>query len=134
MATITFPTTALMGTGGHSYDGKAAATILQGQILYKNTSGKYDLARANAAGTTVVAGVARNGATVDAPVKIQDKGVVTGLSGITSGTIYVLSDTVAGGVMPVADLTTGDQLSVVCIGISTTSVMLAIANSGVTAP
>ena len=131
MATITLPTSTQPGNSASKIRSVAAAALAQGQIVYRDSNGKSNLARANALGTASVWGVALQSGTADTEVDIQTEGEVKGLSGLTAGTIYVLSDSVAGGIMPIADANTGDYISIVGVAKSATVLALSINNSGV---
>jgi hypothetical protein len=133
MATITLPTTAIPGAGARSVPGVANATVAQGQVVYRNSSRKMALAQANAALTAEVVGIMQQSATANAPVDVQTDGIVSGLSGLTAGVFYVLSDSVAGGIMPIADLTTGDYVTLIGYALSATELQLLIEITGLAA-
>jgi hypothetical protein len=119
------------GASAQYYDTTAGATITAGQTVYidASDSNKAKLADANASSTTAtVKGVALNGASSGQPVKIQTSGSLTIGATITSGGVYVQSAT-AGGIAPVADLTTGWRTSIIGIGTSTSVLKLFVNNS-----
>jgi hypothetical protein len=108
----------------------AGAAITAGQAIYLDSSSlvqKSDCDSASAAKT--VYGVALNSAASGQPVAIQRTGNITIGATTTAGKIYVL-DGGAGGICPVDDLTSGDTVVVIGVGISTTQIMLGILNSG----
>jgi hypothetical protein len=90
----------------------AAATITAGQAVYLNTSGKVNLARANAAGTTRMRGIALQSAVLNAPVDVMWQGPVYGfdLSGLAYGASVWLSAATAGALTDTAPSTTGQYV------------------------
>jgi hypothetical protein len=135
MATLTLPTTVIPGAGAKSFEGNANVVIAQGQAVYRDTATRqYKLAQSNAAATAVFAGIAMNSSgAAGGPVDIQNDGIIGGCSGLPAiGEILVLSDTVAGDLMPETDLTTGDYVSVVAVVISATQIQLCVLNTGIT--
>lgn len=133
MASITLPTTAVPGSGARDIPGIANGALAQGQFVYRNSSRKMALAQANSVNTDDVVGMVQQSATANAPVTVQTDGIVSGLSGLTAGVFYVLSDSVAGAIMPVADLTTGDRVVLVGYGLSATELQLLIEDTGLAA-
>jgi hypothetical protein len=103
--------------------GTAGATITAGQLVYYDSAARtYKLADANASATTAaVIGLAANGASAGQPltVIIEDDDLTVGATLSTSAPVYILSAT-AGGIAPVADLTTGWYPAVVLVAKSTT--------------
>ena len=127
-----------LGTGVYALSdtitkpGTAGATIAAGDAVCAY-NGKYEKAAANVLGKNAVIGVALNAATIGQPVRVALEGRCEGASGLKAGAIYALSNT-AGQVTlaPATDLTEDTSyVSVVCIGLSTTSFLLAVASSGV---
>lgn len=106
--------------------GVAGAAITAGKLLYIDTadSNKLKLADADSAtaAARVVCGIAINSAAAGAPVTyvISDPALIIGAT-VANGTVYVLSAT-AGGIAPVADLTSGWYAYVVGVGTSTTTI------------
>ena len=90
--------------------GTAGATLTAGQLVYLDaTAGTFKLADADASATTaVVVGLTANGAASGQPVTIitEDDDLTVGATLSMSAPVYVLSAT-AGGIAPVADVTTG---------------------------
>ena len=103
--------------------GVAGATITAGQTLYIDTSDSNKLKLADCDSATAAvrncAGIALNGAAAGQPVEyvIEDPSFTPGGT-LTVGTTYVLSDT-AGGIMPHADLESGDYPTVLFIATTT---------------
>lgn len=110
----------LASTGATPRSGVAGATIVQGNVLYKDaTDGSLKLADANsgtAAARTPI-GIATNAASAGQPVSyiIQDPAFAPGFT-IAVGAVVVLSAT-PGAMAPIDDLTTGDYAVVIGIGI-----------------
>jgi hypothetical protein len=105
--------------------GTAGATITAGQIVHLSpTTSRYILSDADAVGVgdiTEVA-IALNGASDGQPLEVATFGDVTLGSVLTAGTSYYLSPT-AGGIAPVADLLTGDN--VILLGVAKSATVLA---------
>jgi hypothetical protein len=121
------------GTGAKIETGVAGVTITPGQTVYKDTAeDKYKPADADA-GTAVIRttrGIALNGAANNQPLAVQVEGPITIGATVTVGTVYVQSDT-PGGIMPAADLESGDYVTVLGIGISATQIDMLVHASGV---
>lgn len=131
MASYTMPTTSLPGANADYVNGLSTGVAVQGKLAYRDTNKKYADAQANAAGTcTVVGRYTESTGAANTPVRIQTKGRVTGLSGLVTGTFYVLSDSVAGAIMPTADLTSGKRVSLVGYAVSAVELQLLIENTG----
>jgi hypothetical protein len=103
--------------------GIAGASITIGQLLYfDSTAGTWKLADANASATTAaVVAIAGSAAAAGQPVIYitEDDDLTLGATLSMTAPVYVLSGT-AGGIAPVADLTTGWYPGVVLIAKSTT--------------
>jgi hypothetical protein len=121
------------GARARTITGTAGATITAGQLLYYDSSaGTYKLADANSSATTAaVVGIAANGAATGQPVNIitEDDDLTVGATLAMTAPVYCASPT-AGGIAPVADLTTGDYPSVVLIAKSTTKALFKIVKGG----
>ncbi|ESX78247.1 MULTISPECIES: hypothetical protein [unclassified Mesorhizobium] len=106
-------------------NGYAAAAITAGQVVYRDASGKYNLADTDSATALVrkPRGIALNGASIGQPVAIQRSGDITIGAAVTKGVAYYLSGT-PGGICPVADVAAGDYPAV--IGIATSASVLSI--------
>lgn len=115
-------------------NGFLGGTVTAGQPVYQATDGTYLAADANASATTsTCAGVALNGGASGQPVAIAAGGTYTPGFTVTVGAVYVVSAT-AGGIAPVADLATGWYTSILCVGITVSTVQLVLVNSGVAVP
>lgn len=118
-------TSVVKGDNAIVESGYAAAAITAGQVVYKNSAGKYDLADTDDA-TAVVRkprGIALNGAAAGQPVAVQRSGDITIGATLTPGVFYYLSGT-PGGICPVADVAAGDHPAV--IGAATSASVLSI--------
>lgn len=93
--------------------------IAKGQALaYDSSVSKYYLAdndSATAARKTI-SGVSLTAASAAGlPIKVQKSGVIYISALVSVGGVYVVSST-AGGIMPYADLNTGDDIALVGVG------------------
>lgn len=109
--------------------GTAGATITAGQLLYfDSTAQTYKLADANASATTAaVVGIAASGASSGQPIVVitEDDDLTVGATLSMTAPVYCVSAT-AGGIAPVADVTTGWYPSVVFIAKSTSKAVFKI--------
>lgn len=113
----------------------AGEAFTAGQSIYKADNGQW--LKAQGDGTAVEAGA--NGAAVAlataaaAGARLSAAGpgaIVTYGAVITPGTIYIIGDT-AGAIYPAADAGSGDKVTVLGLGISTTQMMIQpVYNSG----
>lgn len=125
-------TSVLQGGNAVVVHGIAGVAITAGQVVYLDAAtGKWKLADANGSGTTHPGGIALNGAASGQPVAVQTSGDITVGGSLTAGSRYYLSGT-AGGIMPEADLTTGDNVALLGLAKSTTVLALKITEPGVT--
>lgn len=125
------------GSNANTELGTAGETITAGQVVYRDsTTGKYMKADNNSATAEarVPRGVALNGAALNQPLVIQKSGDITIGASLTAGAAYYLSET-AGGICPVADISTAGEYYVL-LGLATSTAVLAIdiQNSGVAVP
>ena len=129
-------TSVVPGTNAKTETGIAAVSVTAGQVVYREAStGKYKLADADS-GTAEVRsprGIALHAASASQPLTIVTEGNVTIGATVTVGSGYYLSAT-AGGIAPVADMTTGKYPSI--LGFATTSgiLKLKIVEAGVAVP
>lgn len=113
----------------------SGAPITAGQVVYLAADGSVYPARSNAAGTSTVVGVATHtvagGTSVSVGV-LNKSGALFG--GLTAGTEYFLSATVAGAVVPYATLAATSGAQIVSLGYarSATEIQLALNRRGVT--
>lgn len=113
--------------------GIAGETITAGKAVYKVPGGKYMLADGDSAtaAARVPLGIALNGASLNQPLAVQKSGDVTIGATLTAGTAYYLGDD-PGGICPLADVATGDDVVLMGLAKSTTVLKLDIQVSGVT--
>lgn len=114
----------------------AGATITAGQAVYIDTAASNVAKLAQSDGTELegtVKGIALNGASSGQPVIIAVSGSLDIGATLTVGQTYVLSQT-AGGIAPIADLTTGDYVSHIGVATAADTLRLSIVNSGVEVP
>lgn len=96
-------------TGAQKAEVTAGGTITAGMPVYIDASdGKAKAARANAAGTIAVAGIALNGASNGQPLTIQTGGAINLGATLAVGETYMVSDAAAGAIVPIGDLGSGD--------------------------
>ena len=130
------PANVLSGAGARIEHGIAGATVTQGQIVYldQTTTGKWLLADADAATAAARGqgkiGVALNGAANGQPLAVQIEGPITIGATVVAGTSYFLSPN-PGGIAPLADILTGDYVTLVGIATSTSVIKLDFQYSGV---
>ena len=125
------------GTGAKVETGIAGAVITAGQAVYKDAadSDRFKLADADS-GTAAVRttrGIALNGAAVNQPLAVQLEGRIVIGAAVAVGTIYVQSD-VPGAIRPAADNGSGDYVTILGVGVSTSEIDLFIRPSGVAVP
>jgi hypothetical protein len=111
-------------------EGIAGATITAGQPVYKDStaSNKLKPADADVLASAAAVGIALHGASADQPLKYATSGNLTLSAVMTAGAVYVVS-TNAGGIAPVADLGSGDYVTLLGIATSTTNLKLSISVS-----
>lgn len=112
--------------------GIAGAAITAGQPVYADAtdSGKLKLADADVLATSKAVGIALHGAASDQPLQYATGGTLTFNAALTAGEVYVVSTT-AGGIAPAADMGSGDFVTVLGIGTSTTVLKIGIIQSAV---
>jgi hypothetical protein len=120
-------------TNATNNTGTAGATIVQGKAVYISGT-QVLLAQSNAGGTASVYGIALNSAYPGQPIEVQIGGTCTIGATVVVGQTYVLSAANAGGIAPITDLATGNYVSIIGIGTSTTTIQINLQNSGVTHP
>ncbi|KEA07484.1 hypothetical protein [Rhizobium rhizogenes] len=126
------PSLVIAGTNATRDIGTAGEAIVAGKPVYfDSTVNKWKLSDNNGTGTRQVHGIALNGASLNQPVSVAKGGDVTIGATLTAGVAYYLSAT-AGGICPVADLTTGMDTILIGLAKSTTVLGIGISDSGVT--
>lgn len=121
------------GTNATIKPGTAGATILAGQVVYRDSADtKLKLADSDHATAAVhdAVGIALNGASANQPVDYQTAGEITIGATMTAGNTYFLSNT-AGGICPDADVGAGEEVIQIGIAKSTTVLVIDIQNVNV---
>lgn len=124
------------GSNAQVVAGIAGATITAGQMVYKEAStGKLKLADADSATAEVRSpvGIALHGASDNQPLVYQADGDIAIGATATVGEIYVLGET-AGGIVPKADLSVGEYVTIVGVGVSATTIRMHLKSFGVAVP
>lgn len=123
----------LAGANAKKATGVAGGTVTAGQTVYADSADSFKLKAgdANASSVTAkIAGIALHGASSGQPLTYvyEDDDFTPGAT-LTTGTVYVASGT-AGGIAPVADLTTGWYPTVLFIAKSTSKAVLKLVAGG----
>jgi hypothetical protein len=122
------------GAASNVEHGIAGGTIAAGQPLRLDASGNLVPAQADAAGTATCKGLALHDAIVDQPIAYLDWGPIDVTSGVTIGTVYVVSAAAAGGIAPVADLVSTNVVSVIGVGTAAGTILVQLINSAALVP
>lgn len=136
MASITLPATVTIDPqGGALIFGQAGEAIAQGQLVYQDaTTKKIYLAKSNVLATKGCIGVARNSASINAPVEVAPGGLLSGATGLTKGLYYVLSAATAGAIAPTADLAATNYNVLFGLAVSATQIQLIVKDYAVVMP
>jgi hypothetical protein len=113
--------------------GAAGGTVTAGQPVYLDpTTKKWTLADSNSAtpAQRQAGGIALNGAALNQPIAVETGGDITIGAALTPGSPYYLSAN-PGGIMPAADLTSGDYVCLLGLAKSTTVLAIDIQFPGV---
>lgn len=122
----------IAGSGAKKVAGTAGATITAGQVVYLDSAtDTYKLADCDSATAAIrsPAGIALHGSLAGQPLTILAKGPITIGATVAASVAYYLSPT-AGGICPVADLSSGDYAVVLGLGTSTTVIEVDIQEAG----
>lgn len=119
------------GSNALTTDGLAGAVISAGQAVTRSVTGRFVLSDNDAPNLKQVDGIALNGAADGQPLRVQTGGDLTLGATLTAGTAYYLSGT-PGGICPVGDVTTGDDVILIGIARSTSVIALRITDVDVT--
>ena len=114
--------------------GSAGEAITAGQAVYRSsTTNKWMLADSDSATAEAkkATGIALNGAALNQPLTVLKSGDITIGATLTAGTAYYLSNT-PGGICPVADVGSGEDVCLLGLAKSTTVLAVAIQSPGVT--
>ena len=107
----------------------AEAAITAGQAVYIHGTAGTNLALATttiADATNRLAGVAVKGAAIGEIVEAILLGKLHGFSALTPGTCYVLSEDVAGGIKPYANIASGDFQGIIGHAYNATTMLVNI--------
>lgn len=110
--------------------------VTAGQLVYKKAAdGKYWLSDSNSATAEVrgVSGVALVGGAANQQAVVQTGGNILPGATVVVGETYYLGET-PGAIQPRADVGSGEYVTKVGFGISTTTIKLGIESSGVAVP
>lgn len=133
MADLTITSSSVVaGSGAKKVTGTAGASVTAGQVVYlDSTANTYKLADNDSATAAVrsPAGIALHAAASGQPLTILSKGPITIGATTAVGTVYCLSST-AGGIAPVADMASGDYVTILGVGTSTTEIDVLIHEAG----
>lgn len=121
----------LKGSNATTESGTAGATVTAGQSVYKDTgdSNKWKLADSDSTALTAGSGglgIALHAAAANQPLLVQLTGDINMGATLAVGETYVVSNT-AGGVAPIADMGTGDYISI--LGVASTASNLVLAKN-----
>lgn len=111
-------------------EGISGGTVTAGQPVYKDStaSNKLKAADADVLASAAAVGIALHGASADQPLKYAYGGNLTLSNVMTAGAVYVVS-TNAGGIAPVADLGSGDYVTLLGVATSATNLKISISVS-----
>lgn len=122
------------GAGNRVREGTAGVAITAGQSLYVDTADSDKLKLADCDNASAIArtfaGIALHAAAAGQPIDYQYDGPITIGTTVAPGVAYYLSPT-AGGICPVADLSTGDYPTLIGFGISASVIDLNPVAAGV---
>lgn len=109
----------------------ATSTLAAGDVVYVDGAGSVDKGNANATSTSTVVGVSLGSISAAASGPIVSAGYVSGLSGLTAGSAYFLSDASAGALALYSALTSGNRAIRIGYAASTTDLVVNIQDMGV---
>ena len=129
----TFDSTVLKSNGAKKREGGIAGVVVDaGQWVYLNTAtNRYELAQGDTEAKAEVAGMAEHPANIGQPLDVIWEGPVTGLTGLTAGETYTLSDDSAGDAMAIGDLATNHWVTTLGTAPSATTFDIKIHRTGV---
>ena len=110
-------------------------TLTAGMAVYKDTSdsNEYKASDANASGAAGCGGVMLCTADDGQPGQVITSGTLTVGAGVTVGEVYCVSPN-PGGICPKSDLVTGEFVTIIGVGLTSTTIKVAIIESGVAVP
>lgn len=122
------------GSNSVQAHGLAGEAVAAGKPVYKASATKKWMLSDSNSGTAEarrVDGIALNGAALNQPLVVHKFGDLTVGAVLTAGTAYYLSDT-PGGICPVADVASGEDVCLIGIAKSSTVLAVDIQMPGVT--
>jgi hypothetical protein len=122
------------GLGARTASGIAGEAVTAGQLCYKAAvSHKYMKADSNSATAEArnPTCIFLNNAGADQPITVLTGGLITIGGAVTANTAYYASDT-PGGLCPLADVGTGEYLTLVGLAVSATQIRVNFQSTGVT--
>lgn len=110
------------GIGPDTVTANAAENLSAGNLVYIGAAGTVFKADANSVDKAAI-GFVLASVTSGQPALVYFEGTITGLTGLTAGTRYFLSDTTTGGVVPAGSIPTGagDIVQLIGTALSATS-------------
>lgn len=121
------------GSNSRQAVGIAGETIAAGKPVYlSSTTNLWMLADSNSATAEArtPGGIALTGSSLNQPIVVHTKGLLTLGATMTANTPYFLSDT-PGGICPIADVGSGEYLAQIGLSTSTTVLDVLIHTTGV---
>lgn len=112
------------------------ATGTAGQVIYRDATASYKmkLAIATSAAAAAAYGILLGGGADGQPVEILRRGLYNPGGTVVVGMLYCVSAAAAGAIVPYGDLTTGDQVTFLGVGITAALIMVDIVASGIVKP
>lgn len=111
------------------------ATVTAGQVVYRDSTASYALKLAQATVSANAAyGIALNGGSSGQPADIITKGLYNPGGTVVVGMVYCVSAAAAGAIVPYSDLTTGDYVTIIGVGITAALIYVNFSISGIAKP
>jgi hypothetical protein len=135
-ADLTVTAASVVPDSGYQYvDVTAGVTITAGQAVFLDStnSSKAALAKSDTAAHATISGIALQNASAGQPIRIMTGGTLNPGATVTVGKVYVVSAN-GGGIAPVSDLASGNYVTIIGIGTTSSKIVLSFKVSGVTVP
>ena len=115
-----------------SYNETAGETITAGQAVYRDSGDNNECKKCDTTSAAKAAayGIALNGASDGQPLAVLRSGNINPGATVAVGEVYTVSDT-AGGIAVAADNGSGDYVTVLGIGTTTSNIAIDIQATGV---
>ncbi|WP_291854881.1 hypothetical protein [Bradyrhizobium sp.] len=133
---VVTPANVVGGADAERIQGVAGATVLAGQVVYRDSVTRRFLLADNNSATPDVRnpiGIALHGASNGQPLAVQTGGDLNVGATLVVGETYYLSDT-PGGICPEADLVTGEFVSVLGVATTASNLKMRMLVSGAAVP